>query len=234
MVWQTDRQTNTHTISWRLTHSFTRRRPSQYILLYAKKIVGFCSLGFLLRPSIHLFSQSVTHSPVSSRACHFSCAEWWWWVAVGGGGDGVAVAIVVAQECVLVVVFVVLHHFIRKSFKSLIFVTPHVFFLLFLSSLPQFWVAATAPQLGGAWGCFWLVLDEDDDDVCCFLLPVILPFFPLPFLVNLCSFSTCHVLVTRGRLLFLISLLLVWTLLQWRSFLVCVGILYRTRWGTFS
>lgn len=59
-------------------------------------------------------------------------------MAVGGGGDGVAVAIVVAQECVLVVVFVVLHHFIRKSFKSLIFVTPHVFFLLFLSSLPQF------------------------------------------------------------------------------------------------
>lgn len=200
-----------------------------------KKLLVFVPLVFcFVHPFIYSVSQSLTHSPVSSRACHFSCAEWWWWVAVGGDGDGVA--IVVARDCVLVVVFVVLHHFIRKSFKSLIFVTPHVFFL-FLSSLPQFWVAATAPQLGGAWGCFWLVLDEDDvedDDVCCFLLPVILPFFPLPFLVNLCSFSTCHVLVTRGRLLFLISLLLVWTLLQWRSFLVCVGILNRTRWGTFS
>lgn len=36
--------------------------------------------------------------------------------------------------CALVVVFAVLHHFIRKSFKSLIFVTPHVFFAVAGSS----------------------------------------------------------------------------------------------------
>lgn len=85
---QTDRRT--HTLSWRLTHSFTRRRPSQYILLYAKKNVGFCSLGFLLRPSIHLFSQSLTHSLTSlfPGLSFFLCRVmmmggswwlWWWW-----------------------------------------------------------------------------------------------------------------------------------------------------------
>lgn len=160
MVWQTDE--HTHSPGDSLTHSLGGDLRSISSSM-RKKLLVFVPLVFCF---VHPFIYSVTHSPVSSRACHFSCAEWWWWVAVGAGGDGdgVAVAIVVARECVLVVVFVVLHHFIRKSFKSLIFVTPHVFFLLFLSSLPQFWVAATAPQLGGAWGCFWLVLD-----VCCFL-----------------------------------------------------------------
>lgn len=154
MVWQTDRRT--HTLSWRLTHS------EETFAVYPPLCEKNCWFLFpwFSASSIHSFIQSVSHSLTSlfpglsfflCRVMMMGGSWWWWWwrCRCHCCGPGVCFGCCICGAS----------SFHSQVIQVINFRDPTRFFLLFLSSLPQFWVSATAPRLGGAWGCFWLVLD---------------------------------------------------------------------------